>query len=345
MIDARPILLALLGTWFLIQARRAMKKKQIKGVKDEKSSGQLGYYRILGAYLMSGVALWTFALGLFYQLYGWQGLSVSLLTLTSLGLLIWRFKQIQQWLWGRMKAAVPKIKVGKQKETLTIDPHARNWALAAAAMFSRVKGWEYTTLAGSPPQTLQQKTARRKLNKEWDIGNEEDLAETIEWLREIGHRHEFQEIIQRVGQFSPEEREVYIQEIGEGKYDLTDPDDQEEERHRVQMIYENTYNIRFLSFIAWDFLRLMDVVRMGVRADMMDEKTAWSHLLSAAQVLQSRYDSWKEMGEQFVHAREFWSIVETRKEENMYDKALKELLRDPESPWNQLAWEMSLYKR
>ncbi|MEL6134248.1 MAG: DUF1266 domain-containing protein [Bacteroidota bacterium] len=343
MIDARPILLALLGTWFLIQARRAMKRKQIKGVKAEKSSNQLGYYRILSAYLISGILLWVFALGLYYQVYGWEGVSLSLLALVSTGLLIWQSKKIQQWLWAKAKSSVPKVR--KKKEKLTIDPHAKNWALATAAIFSRVKGWEYTTLAGSPPNPLQQKTARRKLAKEWDIQKAEDLEETIEWLRETGHRHEFHDIIQRVGLFSKEEKDLYLQEISEGKYDVTDPEDQEEERHRVELIYENTHNIRFLSFIAWDFLRLIDVVRMGIRADMIDEKNAWSHILSAAQVLQSRYDSWQEMGEQFVYAREFWSIVETRKEGKIYDKAVKELLRDPESPWNQLEWGLSLYKR
>ena len=62
----------------------------------------------------------------------------------------------------------------------------------------------------------------------------------------------------------------------------------------------------------------------------------------AARTLQSNFDSWKELGENYLIGREFWSLHQTKEGGDLSRDAYFRLLNDPASPWNRHAWETNL---
>jgi hypothetical protein len=217
--------------------------------------------------------------------------------------------------------------------------------LATVAMLSKVEGKDYFLLGGEEPSERKSKLARKRLAREWDIRDADHFAEESEWLFEEGHRKEFQEMIQRVSQFSEAELSQFESEIDAGKYELHTEAAKTDERQRLRMAKDNLQDIRYLSFMAWDYLRFIQLMRAGFLGGYVEEEEAWSRIFSAAQVLQSRYDSWEEMNRSFLLAREFWSHTETQREGNVYRRALAQLLDDEKSPWQRIPWELPLYTR
>jgi len=338
MIDGGALAVTLGGLFFWGLAWQAIRKKRVLAGRGEvKDSKSFSYYRIVLAYILVGLSLVIGGIYLFHRIYGWQGPLWVWLSILALLLLVFQASRLRSVFLTSLKKPFQK------KEKAQIQPNAYHWALAAVAMLARVRGMDNETLAGKAGGGLQVKAARRKLRRDWDIQDGEDLETIIHWLMEQGHRHEFHDVIQRIGRMDAEGLKNYLAEVEEGKYGLDSPEEREEEGHRVAMIEENKYNVRYLSFLAWDYLRLIDLCRQGRQAEWLDEKDAWTHILSAAQVLQARYESWEDMGRHFLYAREFWSIVEMKKDGAMYQTAFNQLLEKPDSPWNILDWNLSLY--
>ncbi|MCI4666921.1 MAG: DUF1266 domain-containing protein [Bacteroidia bacterium] len=339
-IDGTSLLVTLGGLLFLWLAWRGIVKKKVVGGKGNvKDTKTVEFYGIITGYILVGISLLVVGLFLFHQVYGWQGPAIAISAAILLIILFFQANRLKNAMVSYLKKPFEK------QEEPVIQANAYTWALATVGMLSQCKGLDHETLGGKGINPLVSKAAKRKLKREWEIEDEEDLENTLQWLMDNGHRHEFHEVIQRIGQMDGEDVEKYLEEIAEGKYGLDTAEEQEEERNRVAMISENRYNVRYLSFLAWDYLRLIDLTRQGFVAGFIKEKDAWDRIISAAQVLQARYESWRDMGQHFLYAREFWSAVEMNRDGNMYQKAYKDLLNQPDSPWNLIEWGISLYKR
>jgi hypothetical protein len=61
-----------------------------------------------------------------------------------------------------------------------------------------------------------------------------------------------------------------------------------------------------------------------------------------ARLLQQTFESWKDLGENYLIGREFWSLERTKASGWYFQQAFKELLQNPESPWYTLSWELNL---
>ncbi|MCB0847343.1 MAG: DUF1266 domain-containing protein, partial [Bacteroidetes bacterium] len=47
----------------------------------------------------------------------------------------------------------------------------------------------------------------------------------------------------------------------------------------------------------------------------------------------------------YFTGREFWSVVETKKDTKVYQKAYQKLQDDKKSPWNRIPWDAQLYRQ
>ena len=74
----------------------------------------------------------------------------------------------------------------------------------------------------------------------------------------------------------------------------------------------------------------------------LTEEEAWERIMYAARTLQSNFDSWKDLGENYLIGREFWSLHQTRDSGDRFRDAYARLLKDPASPWNRHPWETNL---
>lgn len=330
---------------------RGLRRRHVISMGGQvRQAGEPAYYLILTGYWAAAILLLLMAATQFHRLYGWGTLVLYLLGCVAAGLTLnWlarRLRRGRERLRERLrrgpappKTPPPPAATPAPASAAAATPSApRRWVLAAGALLAEVEGWDHQILAGGPLTRGRRRQARKLLRRTWDIRRGGDFDEVQQWLLETGHRHEFHELITRVAAFSPEEVSAYLTQVDAGAFDLDTPEEQAEARHRVAMIRENRYDIRHLSFMAWDYLRFIHLHRLGYLAGYQDEATTWSRLLAAGQVLRSRYDSWDRLHQSYLAAREFWSIIETQREEDRFRQAIARLQADPKSPWQAESW-------
>lgn len=338
-----PVILWVGAAFLLWLGIRGWKRKSVLGwAGNARTSSELGYYPIMAGYLLGGILFLILALAETHRRWGWLYTILSaIVPLVSL-YLVSRIK------FGPISILKPlsrlrRKKASKDDPITEITPQSR--ALATAAMQAQVKGLDLHTLGGTLPNPRSEKKARKRLKKEWQIEDAEDLAESLEWLMESGHRQEFHQQIGQIQHWTQEETDAYLNEVEAGKYGLDTPEEQEEERHRIAMAQQNIHGVRGTSFMAWDYLRAIDLCREGHLAGYLEAEEAWNQIISFAQVLQSRYESWEEMGRSFLIGHEYWSVVQHRELGPAYQRALALLLNNPDSAWNRVPWEATLYSR
>lgn len=339
-----PLILWSMAALLLWLGIRGWRRKSVLGwAGNPKTTAELGYYPIMAGYLMGGILVLILALADAHARWG-LGLTILLGILPPV--LIFFLSRI------RLKPLAPLkriSKLGKRKapaeaeESVEISPQSR--ALATAALLAQVKGLDLHTLGGAVPGPRTQKLAQKRLRAAWQIEDAEDMEESLEWLMESGHRKEFHQQIGIIQHWNEEETNTYLAEVSAGKYGLDSPEEQDEERHRILMAQQNIHGLRGTSFMAWDYLRAIDLCREGFLAGYMESEAVWSQIYSLAQVLQSRYESWEQMGRAFLVGHEYWSVVQHQTEGPAYQRALALLLNNPDSYWNQIPWESSLYQR
>jgi len=64
--------------------------------------------------------------------------------------------------------------------------------------------------------------------------------------------------------------------------------------------------------------------------------------LPVARRLQWTFNSWKDLGENYLIGREFWSQAESERNGLLYRQVYQRLLDDPASPCHQCAWDLNL---
>jgi hypothetical protein len=57
---------------------------------------------------------------------------------------------------------------------------------------------------------------------------------------------------------------------------------------------------------AWDMVRAVDILRIGFAAGYLDEDDCWEKVRQVAQVLQTKYSSWEELGTHFERGMHAW---------------------------------------
>ena len=96
------------------------------------------------------------------------------------------------------------------------------------------------------------------------------------------------------------------------------------------------------SLVGWDYCRYIMLCRCGYQVGFLSEDEAWGRIMPMARAIQAAFPSWSELGEDYLVGREFWSIAETKKSGQYFRELEAWLVREPGSPWNQLAWRMDL---
>ena len=336
-----PFLFAILGFGLLYLAWRAVRRRKIiSSTGKENSTSDLEYYiMVLGAVSGGLILLLLAGIGFYEQRGIWIFLSY-LAIVSGLSWWIYRFRKLKAQAGLHLKKAFIPGQRSRLDSTIS-----QKWALAAVALVSQVSGRDHKTLGGRPLTPSNLRKARKKLRREWDIRDQEDFDEIQDWLLETGHRAEFLELIERIMGRPDTEVQAYLDEVNKGGYDFRSKTERKEETCRVELIQQEGKELKRRGFLAWDYIRYIDNCRLGYLAGYLEEEAAWDNIQSVAQVLQSRYDSWRELGETFIHARVFWSCVEDRRNGIRYERTFRKLLKNAKSPWVKIPWETPLYSR
>lgn len=333
-----PYIIVAIGVFLFYLGLRAVRKKKIMGSQgtDLGLKNPEYYFKVLISFLGS-ILIFFWAGREFHQAGGWLNLSFYVIVLAGIIWWLIRFNKIKTAAKeGIKQAMIPRV----YRKIQTDSPNM--WSMAAIAMLTRVKGRKYTLLGGEEPGPSSLKYAKKRLKNEWDIRDAEDFNEIQDWLLTVGHRAEFHDLIEKIMNSSHAEIQQYLGEVDQGEHGISNKIERQEEHFRVKMIQEQGSMLKNQGFLAWDQLRYIENCGLGYLAGYLDEETTWENINSVAQVLQSRYDSWEDLGDAYLMAREFWSVVDFKKTGKTYEKVFSRLLTDKKSPWNQIAWDMSL---
>ncbi|GAB4330893.1 MAG: hypothetical protein Kow0099_01830 [Candidatus Abyssubacteria bacterium] len=149
------------------------------------------------------------------------------------------------------------------------------------------------------------------------------MLKTLQWLEEGGHRKDFDDIKSFVQSLPAEERTMFIEQAG------SDP----EMANKIEVVSQYRLIYGDKSIAAWDLTRYTALCGWGYLAGYFTEEEAWQRMMPAARALQQHFDSWDDMGRNYLIGREFWSLGHTRQTGEAMENAYKKLRTDPQSPW------------
>lgn len=180
---------------------------------------------------------------------------------------------------------------------------------------------------GADKQNLQQ-----QLSQSYDISNRDTAIETLDWLRDRGHRVYFDAIKDLVAGQAAGINEAnlnedektrtyqYIQNLTEAIKELT------EEKYIL-----NKGDLSTKSVVSWDVGRLVMITRSCYEMGYITEEEAWAYIDQAYDKCQATYSDWKDAAAGYIIGRSMWGGVNT----SLYGimGIANGLLKDKESPW------------
>lgn len=173
------------------------------------------------------------------------------------------------------------------------------------------------------------------LSNWWGINSKEELLETLEWLDETGHRHNFEQVIDTYFTLSPSKKEEVILEDGE--ISIFEKIKQARKQFVEDGLLEAEQPIP--NTTIWDYARMINLCRFGLDYGYLTEEEASGIILYAAKKIKPFYNSWKELGTAYVFSRCIWNGLTDYEE---WKEGLNILLSDTKSPWVTLNWNISL---
>jgi len=206
----------------------------------------------------------------------------------------------------------------------------RSWALAASALLTERNGERHDRLAGSDLTTGEAERVRRLLTDWWDVTDRRGLLDALKWIQNAGHRERFARMGEQLAILTAEQR-----------HGLASQRQRDFRLNQMIGVVEMHYaRLGAKSLLGWDFSRYISICRWGYAAGYLTEDEAWARIIPAARVLRHSFTSWRELGENYLIGRQFWSPDEHVRTGHLYRQAFDRLLADPASPWNRVPWQV-----
>ncbi len=228
---------------------------------------------------------------------------------------------------------------GAQKTQITLNDSefpvpsltpAQGWALATVAISNQQNGFSHYLLGGEPMTPQARANAIYGLKNWWGVTTREETLEVLEWLMNEGHHKEYEQLANVVGQAS----EADFQQL------MTKYSDNPEVVFKLKFVKENRQRIGRKSLLAWDICRYIQVAGLGYISGYLTEEEAWTRIMPAAKILQDNFDSWSDMGDNYLMGRYYWAGERNDRLDYIYSLLTNE--KDGHSPWNKYDWKTDL---
>jgi hypothetical protein len=219
----------------------------------------------------------------------------------------------------------------EQSQEQASERARREWALGCAAVLTERNHESHTLLGGCPPTEADKADTRRRLSASWGINDREELFKTLEWVDHEGHPAIFEkaaDLLSHLGQ--------------KGYRMLRQKAENPEVQNRLRIVRQNYKQLGSKSLYGWDYSRGICLCRWAYVAGFISEDEAWERIMPMALLLQEKFDSWEDLGRNYLIGRQFWSYEETQKAGWEFDDAVQRLLDMQSSPWNRYPWDMRL---
>jgi hypothetical protein len=206
----------------------------------------------------------------------------------------------------------------------------RLWALATTGILTEYNRERHDILEGV--ERTKENITKHKilLNYWWGIDSREDLLFLLEWLEQIGHRKRFGEMGQYMNTLAKEEFNRMLRGLNK------------EDRSSWEIVLNHWARLGKKSLIGWDYCRYIHLCRRGYLLGYLNETETWNLIMPKAHLLQATFDSWRDLGENYIIGREFWSFERTEASGEFFHEAYEKLMNDQASPWNTIPWDLDL---
>jgi hypothetical protein len=170
------------------------------------------------------------------------------------------------------------------------------------------------------------------LRDAWGIRNRSDLLRVLAQLEAGGHRKGFDEHGAVFLRLKPDDLEATRAQLSHNPVAL----------RRIDVVEEHFTALGEKSIAGWDYGRYVALCRWGHLMGYLTEDEAWERIMPVARMLQRVFDSWEDLGENYLIGREMWSPDETDRTGDAVREAFERLRTDPESPWQKYPWDLEL---
>jgi len=229
----------------------------------------------------------------------------------------------------KAKREIQRAKTQRQKRI----EEAKMWALGCSAVLAERNHKRHDLLGYYLlPGKREIEKSKQLLDEWWGINSRADLFDSLLRLRIGGHREKFN----RWGE--------YIENLSEQEYqELLEKNKGDEEKLQEIKIAKKYYKeLGEKSILGWDYSRYICLCRWGYLVGYITEEEAWKMIMEVAGILQKTFDSWEDLGQNYIIGRQFWSYKYTKEGGYLYEDAYQRLLDMPSSPWNKYPWDMDL---
>ncbi len=208
---------------------------------------------------------------------------------------------------------------------------AKAWAMGFCAVLHERNHSRHNYLSPRKMQPEYIKKLKELLEKWWGIKSREDLFDAIEGLRLRGKDRYYQAIRKSFNKWDDSHFENFLERYKED----------EENRQRVNLIWKTRDQLKEKGIVSYDMARIVSLCRSGYAIGYITEEEAWGLIIPAALKSQKTFDSWKDMGQNYILGRIFTFAGENWNKQYYYT-ALQRLVDSKSSPWNKYPWDMEV---
>jgi hypothetical protein len=222
------------------------------------------------------------------------------------------------------------VRLVPEQQTVTKE---RGWALGCAAMLTERNHSRHDVLATNDltPQSVQ--SNKKLLADWWGVHNRAEFLDALVWLDEQGgHRKSFEKTGQEVSDMSHSEFKSALAACG--------TDMEKKQKLTIAKQYYTVLGDKGLK--GWDYTRYVALCRWGYTSGYITEDEAWAKIMPVARKLQKTFDSWEDLGQNYLIGRQFWSYQQTQSSGFLFTDAYNRLMQNKDSPWNMYPWDMDL---
>ena len=175
------------------------------------------------------------------------------------------------------------------------------WMLNGSSLLCHLNGGDHGLMSLFVADDTENRERYERIQKrDWDISSRDSMNECIISL--------IQEI-RKVETVTPLKRSLLgphqVQQI---KNLVLESGQNQKNRSLEPLLGELDlrYEIHNDQYLAWNFVRLGWLARIGFFLDYLEEEEAWTYLSWAAVETQKHFSSWKELAQTYLVARHYW---------------------------------------
>jgi hypothetical protein len=203
--------------------------------------------------------------------------------------------------------------------------------LALGAILSVQNQENYDTLASDIPASEIRSSL---LYDSWGIDTRQQALTTIDWLKYSGHSQEFEDVRKYIVQKAGDDQQRF-EALRDQLLAKTPSDEVSDEEFILNFAWVHKDDLSKKSLYAWDYMRLVNVVRWSYTVGLITEKEAWEDIAYAYNELHRYYRSWNELGTDYVLGRSFWRHDYSNPQATA---AIQYLESTSTSPWRTIQW-------